>query len=376
MKRALLLAPLSALVIISSCSGRAQQRVSSRSLPPATVGSTTIGYLDGVEKTASVEESAIGAALAGGLIKFGLESLKGWLGAKAASYEFKSKADRSIFVGGFGEASDGSFPYHSVMTKGGAILIARSAEVATDAKGIVPEAYRGLVLSAVDSNGVAVANQVGVEGSPGKLVDDALKALAAFNVRTEDGSHASNWVISELTRCGKLQDNQKSTAKVLSFAAFIVLEKATVGYSSVEAPATEESSKKALQFSLAGYTYPLPQVTKERLSGSKRSAATIKSMLTLGMEGPAGTASGPMGKYSASTVFAVKPDASREKTPLGTWLIHKKNPPTSSAFSVPHSNIVGLSGILVETSRLKKTLENLSKFVGHVSLTPADLGID
>jgi len=336
------------------------------------LGGSYLVYFDGLElNDILVEEGAqealtghpIVVALAGAFINHGLEGLKAWIEASAKRYEIKTTGRSNIRIAGL-DLSDFATP--PLLNKGGVLYLVKYVDVPDT------ETSRktfGHLLMPVE----------GSELSSDLISEAGLKLKGLPHKEVLDMAENS------------LPAKKDKYIRVLSFAAVIVVQPASTK-NQLDTAGVEvvERAENAFQFVLAGYTYPVVQSRDSAFPAPKEAKAeeskdkiakgirSIKTLLSVSLSSPGGLPKEALdgrGGYEANTIFPVKPDEIRNE-PAGTWVVPTKMQRLSSPlFWNPPSQFLLASGSVVETSKLKKTLENIAKVLGKVKLTPADFGI-
>lgn len=336
----------------------------------AAKGRTTLGFLDGVDRTASQNEAAgVALALAAGLLDFGTGAIHDWLLEKAADYEVKSAASATAIIEGVEPAAQPLLD-RPRFTRGGALLFVRTVVVPADAGGRPLEtSLSPLVLESRDANGEPVGT-----GSADSLARFVVEALAPWGVEAGN-ENALEWAEGEFRRAGELTEKNKSSASLLSAAALVVFQRARVEYSSTGNKTSVRSTEDAVQLALVASCYPIARTGPHAVAGPADPRQEVKALLTIAVDGPAGlSASEGRPDYAFSTTI---PMAHSPVDELPGWKSHGyEEARVSAPAAPPPAKVNRFTATLVETHEFKKTLEALAGFVGEVELEPDDFGLE
>ncbi len=347
-----------------------------------TTDKVVLSYADGLTTAVARDQSALLIPFVGALLSFTTKQLGAWATSAAEKYEVKSKGETSVAMQGIAIAPTSEYLGRiggDPPKGGGAFLFVRTLVVEANDQGRpLDSSFAPLVLASRDKSGIKASDQLA------KNAERATKALEPWSAQSPE------WITEGLSRASTLPAGAKSVAVILSMAAVVVVQPAKLdGWKLGMANSSETTIADAMQYVLAGYTYPLQRDHQDSYA-SAGSASDVKAILTMSLQGPLGPTTGPGAKYDASTAFPLKSNAQRrlkndQNEPLaGEALLtsweYAGNKPQPRSFSglvaVTWPPIFNASAVLLETSDAKKSLETLAKFLGELKISPKDLGIE
>ena len=302
-------------------------------------------YLDGVPAAGGPGQDQSGAIalLAGLALDIGKSLAVSFLEKEAEKYEARYSARRRIHIDEL-RRDDVGFPPRFKLGDGGALLFVRTTTepdggLLLDAKGV--ETLR---------NGVIAALQPWVASESEPL---------------------ENWLAHVLERLGVVGEAtaENGEPKYLALAVLSVVQKATApGQYNLKKASVGASYDEAMELAVAGYLYPGLKAKQLGIRVPGQDWDKVKSILTYRIVGPAG-AGGDHQRYEATAAFSLK---------QGDDWVHfprVESRPVSDLLSLPSSSFLDVKASVLETSDLKRTLQDLAKRLDEAELTPEDLGL-
>ncbi len=179
-------------------------------------------------------------------------------------------------------------------------------------------------------------------------------------IQTSCNSFSKRIDPSSIKTLRRVLDKQVPTNGLTTFAAALMIEPSWQVSTNLPQP--------TMDITLCGYVYPAYKAKQSRISIPLLAWKNVESLLALGIEGPAGQSDYPESQYRINAVFALqKPEAAAT-----SWVTaaakHFAGP-----FAVPRSHVITTKAKLIESSKMKESLEQLAKQIG--GLTPKDLGL-
>ncbi|MEM9379908.1 MAG: hypothetical protein AAGB93_08140 [Planctomycetota bacterium] len=363
------------MTLLPACAGSAISSGASKASTPRM--SLRHGAGPEYARIASQTVSPIVIALAAAAIDFGIEALASAMTKSAESYEVKTRAKRAVLLGV--DVNDNSWIRTRTMARQDVFAIVRVSSVpkdSTDGLQVIPpkgdssfegwratEPARELVAPMIEALRVRPAQ------------DDASASQAAWPRSADYIESASKLVLRALYDVAP-KENDPKTIVVLSFAGVVDGTQPQVDFPLSDGNAGNE---QGFQLALRCYTYPVLFKRQGRRATSNKDAKSVKALLSLTLDAPAGHSGDHALAYETTAVFQVEPGfgESGDLAPWKAgvdgagWLMR-----TSDASAAPPTRLINASAQILETNNIKKTLEAIGKLTGKVKLKPADLGIE